>query len=84
MPDAEPSRPTSELAVRLTAAVREAGDLALKTFRGPVKQWIKGKSSPVCEADIAVDQLLRERLATPGYAWLSEEAEDDPARLAAG
>ncbi|MEA2906475.1 MAG: monophosphatase [Alphaproteobacteria bacterium] len=84
MPDAEPSRPTSELAVRLTAAVRDAGDVALKTFRGPVKQWIKGKSSPVCEADIAVDQLLRERLATPGYAWLSEEAEDDPARLAAG
>jgi myo-inositol-1(or 4)-monophosphatase len=70
---------------RLTEAVREAGALALKTFRGPLRHWIKGKSSPVCEADIAVDQLLRERLSvgTPGYGWLSEETEDDPARLQA-
>src|SRR5262249_55561029 len=30
-----------------------------------------------------VDQLLRERLAgaSPDYGWLSEESEDDPARL---
>jgi myo-inositol-1(or 4)-monophosphatase len=69
----------------LAAAVREAGALALKSFRGPVRQWIKGTSSPVCEADIAVDALLRERLgmAFPAYGWLSEETEDDPRRLAA-
>ena len=65
--------------------MREAGALALTTFRQPLRQWTKGASlSPVSEADIAVDELLRERLwraARPGYGWLSEETEDDPARL---
>ena len=72
-------------AIVLAAAVREAGALALKTFRSPVRQWTKGKSSPVCEADIAVDALLREQLggAFPAYGWLSEETEDDPQRLQA-
>jgi myo-inositol-1(or 4)-monophosphatase len=39
----------------------------------------------VCEADIAVDALLRERLGVPfpTYGWLSEETEDDPRRLEA-
>src|SRR5258705_3794220 len=69
----------------LAAAVREAGALALKTFRSPLRQWIKGASSPVSEADIAVDALLHERLAGafPAYGWLSEETEDDPRRLKA-
>jgi myo-inositol-1(or 4)-monophosphatase len=69
----------------LAAAVREAGALALKTFRSPLRQWIKGKSSPVSEADIAVDALLREKVgcAFPTYGWLSEETEDDPQRLQA-
>jgi myo-inositol-1(or 4)-monophosphatase len=69
----------------LASAVREAGALALKTFRGTIKQWIKGQSSPVSEADIAVDALLNDRLARafPSYGWLSEETEDDPRRLKA-
>jgi myo-inositol-1(or 4)-monophosphatase len=68
---------------RLAIAVREAGALALSTFQKPLKSWIKGESSPVSEADIAVDHLLRERLTadTPHFAWLSEESVDDPARL---
>jgi myo-inositol-1(or 4)-monophosphatase len=71
-----------EVRDRLAAAVREAGALALQTFRGQLKSWIKGKSSPVSEADLAVDALLRERLLTILDAgWLSEETEDDPARL---
>jgi myo-inositol-1(or 4)-monophosphatase len=68
---------------RLAAALREAGALALKTFRGNVRSWTKGKNSPVCEADIAVDGLLREKLRSPGYGWLSEETEDDSRRLQA-
>ena len=68
---------------RLVAALREAGALALKTFRGNVRSWTKGKNSPVCEADIAVDELLRGKLRSPDYGWLSEETEDDPARLQA-
>jgi myo-inositol-1(or 4)-monophosphatase len=68
---------------RLAASVREAGLLALSMFGTPLKNWTKGASSPVCEADIAVDALLRERLggAAPGIGWLSEESVDDPARL---
>jgi myo-inositol-1(or 4)-monophosphatase len=75
-------RHSDERAV-LTKAVRDAGALALKTFRSPLRQWIKGQSSPVSEADIAVDALLRERLgrAFPSYGWLSEETEDDRRRL---
>jgi myo-inositol-1(or 4)-monophosphatase len=71
---------------RLAASVREAGALALSMFQTPLKNWTKGPtSSPVSEVDIAVDNLLRERLATPdsGFGWLSEETADDPARLAA-
>ncbi len=69
---------------RLAEAVREAGVLALATFRGELKTWIKGRSSPVSEADLAVDALLRERLvAIRNAAWLSEETEDDPIRLQA-
>ena len=67
---------------RLAVAVREAGALALLTFRGEIKSWTKGASSPVSEADLAVDALLRERLlAIHDAGWLSEETEDDPARL---
>jgi myo-inositol-1(or 4)-monophosphatase len=72
-------------AERLSAAVREAGQLALSMFGKPMKNWVKGASSPVCEADIAVNALLRERLTCgqPGIGWLSEESTDDPNRLSA-
>ena len=67
----------------LTRAVREAGALALAMFRTELKNWTKGTSSPVSEADIAVNDLLEDRLrsATPDYGWLSEESADDDARL---
>jgi myo-inositol-1(or 4)-monophosphatase len=54
-------------------------------FQTPIKSWTKAGSSPVCDADVAVDRLLRERLSTEGngVAWLSEESVDDPARLSA-
>jgi myo-inositol-1(or 4)-monophosphatase len=71
-------------AARLQASVREAGALALSMFRTPLKNWTKGEAqSPVSDADIAVDNLLRERLADDSIAWLSEESVDDPARLEA-
>ena len=73
------------LARHLAAAVREAGALALKSFKVPDKSWFKSGNSPVSDADIAVDALLRQRLEAAGLAcgWLSEETEDDPARLTA-
>ena len=70
-------------AALLTDTVREAGALALSMFRTELKNWTKGASSPVSEADIAVNDLLEKRLrsATPDYGWLSEESADDEARL---
>lgn len=69
----------------LCSVLREAGDLALRYFRTEIRQWTKGASSPVSEADLAVDDLLRQRLRglAPDYGWLSEESADDPSRLAA-
>lgn len=66
----------------LAAIVREAGALAASTFGGTYRSWTKGGGSPVSEADIAVDDFLRERLPrlVPA-AWLSEETEDDQVRL---
>jgi fructose-1,6-bisphosphatase/inositol monophosphatase family enzyme len=77
---------SARAAERLAAAVREAGALALSMFQTPIRNWTKGpSSSPVSEADIAVDKLLRERLtaAGDGIAWLSEESADDATRLGA-
>jgi myo-inositol-1(or 4)-monophosphatase len=69
---------------RLEAGVREAGALALSMFGKPLNNWTKGEAqSPVSDADIAVDNLLRERLHDDGIAWLSEESVDDPVRLEA-
>ena len=70
-------------ATLLRDTVREAGALALSLHRTELKNWIKGASSPVSEADIAVNDLLEDRLrtATPDYGWLSEESVDDEARL---
>jgi myo-inositol-1(or 4)-monophosphatase len=67
----------------LKDSVREAGELAHSMFRTELKNWIKGASSPVSEADIAVNDLLEARLrqATPEYGWLSEESVDDEERL---
>src|SRR6478735_10885940 len=63
--------------------VREAGALGLAMFRTELRKWTKGESSPVSEADIAVNDLVEQRLraATPDYGWLSEESVDDDTRL---
>jgi len=70
-------------AALLMQTVRDAGALALSLFRTELKNWTKGASSPVSEADIAVNDLIESRLraATPDYGWLSEESADDDARL---
>jgi myo-inositol-1(or 4)-monophosphatase len=73
------------LAPAFAAAVREGGTLARDAFGKPMKTWLKDHSSPVSEADIAVDDLLKRKLAAlaPDAGWLSEETTDAPARLAA-
>ena len=83
MPASDARTENVQLAAHLGEVVREAGALALKTFRGELRSWTKGSDSPVSEADIAVDVLMRERLERPGVGWLSEESLDDRSRLAA-
>lgn len=66
----------------LTRAAREAGDIARGYFGCRNRVWEKAANDPVSEADLAVDQYLREALlaARPDYGWLSEETEDAPER----
>jgi myo-inositol-1(or 4)-monophosphatase len=66
-------------------AAREGGAIALRFFKQSPEVWMKGGTSPVSEADYAVDRFLREALtaARPAYGWLSEETADSAGRLAA-
>jgi myo-inositol-1(or 4)-monophosphatase len=68
----------------LVEASLAAGREALRFFRNDVQVWWKNEgTSPVTAADHAANDILKERLlgARPGYGWLSEESEDDSARL---
>jgi myo-inositol-1(or 4)-monophosphatase len=67
----------------LNEAVRAAGAAALSYYGKPVKTWRKPNDSPVSEADVEVDHLLKEMLSNvrPDYGWLSEETTDTPDRL---
>lgn len=70
----------------LRTTAHEAGRLAVRMQESGLDiQWKTG-GSPVTNADLALDALIKRRLraARPHYAWLSEETADDPARLRAG
>jgi myo-inositol-1(or 4)-monophosphatase len=84
LPDADAARDGADLDLILTAA-RQAGDIAMGYFGRKPEVWLKAGSSPVSEADFAVDRFLRETLssARPAYGWLSEETADTPERLGA-
>lgn len=83
MPEPEVSPFDAADTALLIESVRESGEIARKYFGGAYKSWDKGHGNPVTEADLAIDRRLREVLlaARPDYGWLSEETEDDPARL---
>ena len=76
---------SASLTAGIEAAVREAGALALRARASSPRSWSKHGGSPVSDADIAVDNFLRQRLTdlAPDSGWLSEETEDDRARLGA-
>ena len=75
--------PAADLPLLMDAA-RVAGRVAT-SYTGPVAaRWDKpGGAGPVTEADLAVNEVLSSTLRTarPDYGWLSEETEDDAARL---
>lgn len=74
--------PESDLTL-IAEAARDAGALAMRFWKANPQVWEKPGLGPVTEADLAVNDLLGERLrgARPGYGWLSEETPDDAARL---
>ena len=67
----------------VAAAAAEAGKLALDRWETDFRRWEKAAGSPVCEIDLAVDELLKRRLAVidPSAGWLSEETADSAHRL---
>ena len=64
-------------------AAHEAGQLAVRLRKAGLTTETKDDGTPVSNADLAVDSLLKAMLgaARPDYGWLSEETADDPARL---
>jgi len=81
VPDPAPAEDVALLA----QAAADAGRIAMRFWRRDPTAWAKADTSPVSEADIAVDTALKAALlsARPGYGWLSEETPDTPARLSA-
>ncbi len=72
-----------ELAAEIQAIAAEAGALAMRRWQTDFRRWEKVPGSPVCDVDLEVDALLRDRLTRllPEAGWLSEETADHPDRL---
>lgn len=66
---------------RIAGALDEAAAVLRAFAATDLVAESKGAAGPVTAADREVDALLRDRLVRPGEGWLSEETEDDPARL---
>ena len=60
-----------------------AGEVALAMRGAGLETTYKADKTPVTDADLAVDTLIKQalRAARPDYGWLSEETADDPDRL---
>ena len=67
----------------VSAVAREAGAVAMARWRGEFAHWDKMPGAVVCELDLELDTLLRQRLFTidPEAGWLSEETADSAERL---
>lgn len=79
----QPTPYADELAVALATARAAATVIARFYEAHTASTYEKGDGTPVTDADLAADRLIRERLrrAFPADALLTEEGRDDPARL---
>lgn len=69
----------------LCGVARDAGTIATSFWRRSPRTWDKGADAgPVTEADLTVNDMLKDRLlaARPDHGWLSEESDDSTDRLA--
>lgn len=76
--------PWAEDLVLIRDAARAAAEVAMGYFGKSPEVWYKNENrSPVSAADFAANEKLAQilRAARPNYGWLSEETEDDAARL---
>jgi myo-inositol-1(or 4)-monophosphatase len=73
----------NELLDAVSAAAREAGQVAMARWRGEFAHWDKMPGEVVCDLDLELDALLIERLGgiDPEAGWLSEETVDSAERL---
>lgn len=64
-------------------AIKHAGIIALDYEKKELKHWYKSKSQPVTDADIKINNYLKDffQKLTPNFGWLSEESIDDASRL---
>ncbi|HWI87374.1 MAG TPA: inositol monophosphatase family protein [Sphingomonas sp.] len=67
----------------VAAVAAEAGQLALDRWESDFRRWEKSPGSPVCDIDLEVDELLKQRLKAidADAGWLSEETADTMDRL---
>ena len=63
-------------------AILHAGEIA-KKYKKSISIKYKSKNQPVTNADVAIDDYLKEffKLETPSFGWVSEETKDDKSRL---
>jgi len=73
----------TELAAEIAAIAAEAGRIAMDRWETDFRRWEKVPGSPVCEVDLEIDAMLRDRLSAlvPDAGWLSEETVDNSDRL---
>lgn len=74
---------TDTLLEAVSAAARDAGQVAMARWRGEFASWDKVPGEVVCELDLELDAMLRHRLFSidPEAGWLSEETADSAERL---
>lgn len=67
----------------LEKVAEEAGQEACKRWRAELEIWEKEPGHKVCDADLLIDDFLREKLGAldPEAGYLSEESIDDKQRL---
>lgn len=70
----------SELDVAVKAA-QEAGEAILKVYESEFGSTTKGDDSPITEADIQSNEIIKKALSATNHSILSEEDEEDQSRL---
>ncbi len=80
MKDIPISERISELDVAIEAATN-AGDAILEIYQGKFESSKKDDDSPITEADLKSNEIIKDLLSQTNHAILSEEDKDDQSRL---